>query len=229
MHFDLVAETNTGSCVLCDQTAIGQMTPEEVLGRSLEDVQMAGRIFVYEMGDNGSCKFSIFIDEDLPESFCRRSYRTTKDVGLQIPSGQLVASGVEYLSKGESTIEHKPVQVPAGDYELTVHLIEPTENELVPDETTFDKASRWGCIVSLLLLLVGGGALLAGTSVLGWPLLGLLVTYWMVYLLWYNLSGKREQEEAGHRRTVIEGSPDVVVRMTRTTIDSERQCGRISI
>lgn len=235
-HFNLIASTNAGACILTDSTEIGSIAPREVSGEEIEAIESDGKIFVYEMGGNGDCKFEVFLSSDSPKELLNRSYRTSRDNLLHIPSGKLIAAGVELLSGPKeqfSKVRQTEVEIPSGSYRLHAYCIEPTKQELDgPSETAFDKISRWGCMTTLLF----GIATVFAAIVKAWsivvPIVTIVVLYWVAYLLWYNLSGKRDEKEARQAKELHDGSPSVVVEIWPLGEDvniSQMRGGHISV
>src|SRR5689334_22022568 len=71
---------------------------------------------------DGEIGYRLFVDEELPYEMRQRIAKTTKDVLLRVPSGKLVASGLEYV--GEATEAASSAEIPAGNYLIDVHELD---------------------------------------------------------------------------------------------------------
>ena len=215
MRFDLFAETNAGHCVVCDEAAIGKLEPNDDIGDALEESERSGRIFVYEMGCNGPCKYTIFLDEEVPEELLKKSYRSVSDVGLILTSGKLTAAGMENLSKSTNPYRIEWAMVPAGQYRLSAFLIK-GEEPLV-HESRFGLISRWSSYATPVVLFLILCFFAAGDRFFGAVVFGSLVAYWVINFTWYKYSGEIERDVARHAKQFKEGTPSIVMHLTRAS------------
>jgi hypothetical protein len=207
MHFEAIAETHAGACVLTDASELGRVTSEDAAEGRVEDLEIAGRIFRYDPGGNGRCKLAIYVDEELPEEVRSRSERRVERLLLRIPSGRLAVCGFEELA-GPREVEVASTRVAAGDYLLEAHLMPLLEEK----ESLGSRATGWGCVASVLAAFAGAVSI-AASSWIGWVLVAVSVLYVAAITLWYNLSGERARAE----RREAEEPPSVVVALKRLT------------
>jgi hypothetical protein len=82
----------------------------------------SGAILALDTASDGSFHYKLFVDEELPYELRTRIKRTTRNVLLRVPSGRLVASGIEYV--GDVTKAETTVDVPPGNYIVDIHDVD---------------------------------------------------------------------------------------------------------
>jgi hypothetical protein len=202
MQFKLIAKTRAGTCILTDEGCLGQLTARDLRQGALDDLVAGQRVFQHDLGGNSDCIFLIVVDEPLPQA--RQRVSRTLNGQLELPSGRLVACGVEDLAKGPRAPEFATAIVEPATYLLEAYIIDPTGE---PEKS--DEASRIGCFATLPVVAAALYFLVFNTQWVGWALIACIVAFWVVRLLWYNLSGERQRKEASE----ADDPPDVVVRL----------------
>lgn len=161
MHADLESGTARAQHALYDPSIAWNVDDD----KALEVAVRAGSLLAMHTVTDGSLDYRVYVDEELPETLRPRiiTTTTTKDVLLRVPSGKLVASGIEHVRGPEAaSIELRP-----GNYLVDVYELDyDWDRDIAPvlsDE--LGGAYRREVIVTPLtsaLLLVGIGAGIGG-------------------------------------------------------------------
>jgi hypothetical protein len=180
MRADLTSFTDAGMHALYDPS-IAVPREEKVL-----DAVATGDLFVIDTASDGEIHLCVYVGEPLPEKFQPRIERTTCDALLRVPSGQLWASGVEYVGYPEdgtaTTMTVAPGTYLADVYELDVswdgEIVPVLKRELGPSyprEALFGPLGSFSIFLGLAGIAVGAltGVWLVLGAGLGVGLLGL--------------------------------------------------------
>ncbi len=190
----------------------------ELLGRVPD-----GQLFVVETPGDGEIHWRIYVDEPLPDEMRASITRATPEVLLRVPSGRLVASGLEYAGRAKpeakSGIDITPGNYLADIYERDVDWdrdIGPTlEKELGADY----KREKW---VGPL----GGMSVLAGivvtiVGVFAWSILvmaiGLGIATAGIIVFRFGLSAGYEVKKS----EIAKRFPSLVVVLRRLSDDAD--------
>ncbi len=146
MHADL-ASADVEEHVLYDPS----------IGKAGADVSAGTMLVMYASG----LEYRVFVDEELPESLRAHISTTTKDVLLRVPSGKLVASGLEDV--GDPAKATTAMELPAGNYLVDAYELDYDWNRdivpvLVAELPAYRRERRLKPVASALTLLGIGGA-----------------------------------------------------------------------
>ncbi len=114
MHADLESDTERAQHALHDPSIVTKLDDD----KAIEAAAHAGSVLAMHTATDGTLAYRVYVDEDLPEPLRARISTTTTNVLLRVPSGKLVASGIEHASdpaKAETSME-----LPAGNYLVDV-------------------------------------------------------------------------------------------------------------
>jgi len=216
MRVRLVCTATSGVAVLFDPAALEGVDRAQLssLG-AVESEAASGRLFFYNLGASGECSWDLFVNEETPPEIPKRAYRSVDRLLLHVPDGVLWVAGVEKLSaRSDLTEGSEQATVPPGDYKLESYLLEPYKHdEKARRNTLFDKISLAGCALSPLLVIAGVVLGLFGIWSIAITAFGVVGVYWIAYLSWFNLSGRKTQEQREEAQQLREGTPSVVVRL----------------
>lgn len=112
MKADLTSFTDVAQHALCDDSIAPSHGSDhsELLGRVPD-----GQLLVVDTAADGEIHWRIYVDEPLPDELRTAIESETKDVLLRVPSGKLVACGLEYVGRAEARAKTS-LDVPAGNY-----------------------------------------------------------------------------------------------------------------
>lgn len=165
MKFDLTCETDAGSFAICDPGAVSEIGDGSA-GSVYENEARKGNLTVYSYGGNGDMRFRLFVDEPVDAELEQRADGRVVGV-LRVPTGRLVASGVEALAapgKPEGTA------IPAGNYEVTGFDVEWGDEEERAGDEAARRASPSGHaierVVAPLLVMLIWASMITGMSLL---------------------------------------------------------------
>jgi len=155
----------------------------EQLSDSLEAEADAGHAFFLRTKADGGGPVDVYIDEPIPAEQAKRLTPLGDAFVLALPSGSLMVDGAEYYrpKKPDAATTARAVTVPAGDYALRCYAAKDEEAAATPrpereleailgkdDLRYYDRVTRGGCVVGLLLLLLLPAL---------WPLVGLKIAF----------------------------------------------------
>jgi hypothetical protein len=191
MIFKLASGTDVASHAIYDPAATSHLTEKEIAGALYEMLYeqepLKGNVLLYDEASDGSTMFRIYVDEQIPEEFVKRSEAKVENLLLKVPSGTLVASGVEYLNNkkeieaaapftpGGSSLVTK-VKIPKGNYLVDAYEISFDWDKdiapLIENETgsLWSREGRLGPMVGLGVVstLIAIAVLVLGTIFSGW-------------------------------------------------------------
>ena len=155
----------------------------EQLSDSLEAEADAGHAFFLRTKADGGGPVDVYIDEPIPAELAERLTPLGDAFVLALPSGSLTVDGAEYYrpKRPDAATTARAVTVPAGDYALRCYAAKDEEAAATPrpereleailgkdDLRYYDRVTRGGCVVGLLLLLLLPAL---------WPLVGLKIAF----------------------------------------------------
>lgn len=161
MHAELESATDIASHVLYDPSIGGRVEKEA----EVEAAARAGTLLAMYTAGDGALGYRIYVDEDLPDALRGRVATTHEGLLLKVPSGKLVASGLEH--HGDATKAAATAEVPAGNYLVDAYELDyDWDRDIVP-VLRAELGSAYGRdtmirAVSGLLILAGVGCLVAG-------------------------------------------------------------------
>jgi len=127
MHADLESGTDVVQHVFYDLSFVTKVDGEAEIARAAK----AGSLLAMSTSSDGLLEYRVFVDEELPEALRPRISTTQKDVLLRVPSGTLIAAGMERAgvpANAESTME-----LPAGNYLVDVSELDyDWDRDIVP-------------------------------------------------------------------------------------------------
>jgi hypothetical protein len=135
-----------------------------------------GNLLTYFNGGDGEARFSLLIGGGLPDNFKAIAIAEKRDLLLRVPSGTLVASGVEYINDPQHLAKANRARIPAGNYLVDWHCLSwdgEEQDRLLKQEFgwihTAELFSAIGCIYVGLFSLLG---IIYGVAALSksWPL-----------------------------------------------------------
>lgn len=155
----------------------------EQLSDSLEAEADAGHAFFLRTKADGGGPVDVYIDEPIPVELAERLTPLGDAFVLALPSGSLAVDGAEYYrpKKPDAAMTARAVTVPAGDYALRCYAARGEDAAPMPrpdreleailgkdDLRYYDRVTRGGCVIGLLLLLLLPAL---------WPLFGLKIAF----------------------------------------------------
>ncbi len=175
-------------------------------------------LLLIDVTTDGPQPVDVIVDEPLPKHLLERAWLRVDDLGLRVPSGRIVAGGLENF--GRPNVRGAAHELPAGGYAVTVlapdwSLDEPPlgteENERVGYAILLTNALlAFAAVVALVILVVGllkawRGSLIAAA--------GSLLVAWFAAMV---INRPRRGERARMRRAANESRyPAVVLRLQR--------------
>ncbi len=161
MHADLESGTDAAHHVLYDPSIAAKVGNDEEVQAAAE----AGSLLAMYTAADGPLGYRVVVGEELPDELRGKIATTTKDVLLRVPSGKLVASGLEHAgdpAKADSTLE-----LPAGNYLVDVHELDyDWDRDIAPvldkELGSAYRREKLGGPIAGALTLLGVGALVYG-------------------------------------------------------------------
>jgi len=150
---NLESGTDAGIHIIYDPATTGshdlnQLLPGERASGLVDEIAKGTFLGFFPGGDGGTF-YRIHVEQDLPDELAGRATRSASACYLRVPSGELVASGIEYLDRLDE-IGRAPhfqpghpacvtrMRIPAGNY-----LVESSEVERSPGALpNFARTSR---------------------------------------------------------------------------------------
>ena len=108
----LESGTDGGSHALYDPAATAHLPSADdpkLLDHILGDAPDTGLILINNTAGDGGAFYHVYVDQDMPERLAMRASHVTKDLLLRVPSGRLLATGIEYLN--DASMEAGPYEV----------------------------------------------------------------------------------------------------------------------
>jgi hypothetical protein len=186
-----------------DLSLVGTLPVSDDLGTRFDEHARGGQVFLYDLGANRACTLEVYINEDPPSTVAANALESMHGLSLELPSGRLVACGIEQLVNGAQRPADYNIVTP-GRYDLNAYVLRVDESD--QKGRIKHNAIGCGCLLTLASLFVGVAALVHSGSVLGWPLVAAPLAIWGGYLLWYNVTRGWEREPVDER-------PEIVVRL----------------
>jgi hypothetical protein len=184
MRARLKAFTDAGSVVVFDPAAVKHLieTPYDRWYKRVEEEARNAHLAAYSFGGSGSISFEVFLDDHPDAELLKAASR--RDSGqLEVPSGELVAGGMEHLTPNKLPALDR-VRIPPGLY--TVELIDLDWGE-EPDDAAEEakiRAAGTPARVAHDVAGMGTGCLFASTVFLILPFLAIIWSETSLSFVW---------------------------------------------
>jgi hypothetical protein len=114
---DLTSFTDVAQHAVYDDS-IGPMAGDDF--RELHDRALDGWLLIFDTAADGDIHLALYVDEPLPDGLTSAVVHETREVLLRVPTGKLVASGLEYVGHAKPNAK-STVELPAGNYLVDIY------------------------------------------------------------------------------------------------------------
>lgn len=224
MIADLVAGTDTATCVVFDPSALTHLHAvewDQFWGDGGDREATVGNLVLLETPSDGTYKLRVYVEEAAPPELISRAFHAEPGRLLRVPGGRLCAGGLEHVPlKDARSPAGSAVQLAAGDYRVDGYLIEPDEADT--RIAGVDRLTGWGCLGTVLLAPLALLFLSTNDWVFQPPsiaIAALLVLFWVPLLLWR----RRPAQQAAQRQLADAQTPSLVLVLSRLDDATDRR------
>lgn len=210
MQFDLEAFTDVAQFVIFDPEVIEARGDQgrDDFERLIDDATAKGDAIAYSYASDGGASFRVLVGESPPEAWLKRKDFGVEGARLRVPSGRIMAAGVEYVWPEVQPEDATVAEIPPGDYLVDAFDVEWDESEV--DMLLRDRVSVTDIRldrISGVLLAIGFFGIIIGLFSIVWSIMGqtwtpvkvagvLIGGYWaiispfLVFLFFHKGSGR---------------------------------------